>query len=195
MTATGCSTATLAALLNGTRPRVRRSTAQRIMAVRLADALCSGASVPAIGSVRRLRALVAAGHPVHKIVAATGLEQTTVSYLLTGAVTTIRVRTHQRVEVAFERLALVPGHSARSLARAARNQWSPPLAWDDPDDPSELPQHGDQSVRREAIVEDTAELARQGLSREAVTHRLGVSWAVVQQSHTRCGIPVPTFAA
>ncbi len=193
--ATGCSTSTLSALLHGTRPTIRRTTAQRLLTVRLAEVICPGRSVPALGSIRRVRALVAAGHGVEQIAAECGIEQTTVSYLLGGRLDTIRATTHQAVDEAFERLALVVGNSARSRRRAAAARWAPPLAWDDPDDPDEQPQYGKRTPRPAAIVEDTAELVGQGWSREAIAQRLGLTWDAVCVYHSRLGVPVPEFAS
>jgi hypothetical protein len=50
-------------------------------------------------------------------------------------------------------------------------------------------------LRRAAIVEDTAELARQQLTRDEISERLGIRWNTVQQAHSRCGVPVPAVAS
>lgn len=49
--------------------------------------------------------------------------------------------------------------------------------------------------RSVAIVENTAELAAQGLSREVIAGRLGVSWNYVQIAHSREGVQIPAVAA
>jgi hypothetical protein len=50
-------------------------------------------------------------------------------------------------------------------------------------------------LRRAAIVEDTAELARQQLTRDEISERLGIRWKTVQQAHIRCGVRVPAVAS
>lgn len=50
---------------------------------------------------------------------------------------------------------------------------------------------GPQTVR---IVEDTAELARQGCTREQIIQRLGLGkWNTVTAAHLRMGVPLPSL--
>ncbi|MFD5564471.1 hypothetical protein [Kitasatospora griseola] len=54
----------------------------------------------------------------------------------------------------------------------------------------------DERTRRSlAIVEDTAELARQGLNRDEIASRIGVSWSYLQTAHSREGVRIPEVAA
>ncbi|MFI6443789.1 hypothetical protein [Kitasatospora sp. NPDC050543] len=120
---TSCSSSSISAYLNGTRTIVRRTTACRILSVRLAQVICPNRSVSALGSVRRLRALVAAGHQIQEISQACGIDQTTVSYLVNQHIETARAATHQAIDAAFERLSMVPGTDTRSIARGRQNGW------------------------------------------------------------------------
>lgn len=192
---TGCSSSSISAYLNGTRTVVRRTTACRILNVRLAQVICPNRSVSALGSVRRLRALVAAGHQIQEISQACGIDQTTVSYLVNQHIETVRAATHQAIDAAFERLSMVPGTDARSIIRGRQNGWPPPLAWDNPDDPDEQPTFGTVASRPEAIVEDVAELASQRLPREVIAARLGASWSYIGSIHSRLGKPLPQVSA
>jgi hypothetical protein len=54
--------------------------------------------------------------------------------------------------------------------------------------------HGRLS-RVAAIVEDTAELAAQGVPRAVIAARLGIAWNSVQIAHSRAGVAVPGCAA
>lgn len=192
---TGCSSSTICALLDAKRDEIRRTTAQKILAVRLADVICLKRPVPALGATRRVRALIAAGHRVIDIRDASGVDQTTVSYLIGGKVTGIRAETHLRIDKAFDHLAMTPGTSTASINRGRRHGWALPLAWDNPDDPDETPDSGDTGSRIEAIIEDTAELARYGHGRAAIAQRLGLTWDAVSRAHQRGGVHIPELAA
>jgi DNA-directed RNA polymerase specialized sigma24 family protein len=44
-----------------------------------------------------------------------------------------------------------------------------------------------------AVVEDTAELVLEGLSREGIAARLGIKWDAVRQAYRRAGVPLPVM--
>lgn len=139
--ATGCSSATIAALLRG-QEVMRRSVAQRILAVRPAPSL--SLPVDATGSIRRVRALYAAGHLQRVIAVEAGLHQCTVSDLLAGRLTVVRAGTAAAVRSAFEALEMRPAPdglgAVRARNRGVREGWAVPLAWgEDIDDPRAKP--------------------------------------------------------
>lgn len=202
----------------GGRPRTERIRPERerqILAVQFTTAPASAKSnVPALGSIRRLRALRANGWSTRSLAAHSGLESHTIGTVLSGRQALVQATTAQTVVELYEflhdqdpRRGSVSAWVADRTARAAEAaDWAPSRAWAgrDLDDPMAEPSRargcGGYAVapmgsRQRALVEDTAELVRQGLPRDVISARLGVTWSAVQQAHSRCGVPMPELAA
>ena len=109
--------------------------------------------VPSLGTARRLRSLVAAGHSWKQLSAELGLSLTWTRRLALDEDGTIRRTTAERVEALFTRLALVPGDSPHAFTVARKNGWAPPLAWDDIDDPEAEPCLGEE---KDDLVDEVA---------------------------------------
>lgn len=129
-------------LRRGPSERLRRETADRILAVRLE--LGPGARVDAVGSVRRVRALVALGWSQSKIAQRLGIRPTNL-HLARGCPSTTYA-TALAVRALYDELSMqLPPeltHRDRIAANRARNYsrargWLPPLALDEDrlDDP------------------------------------------------------------
>ncbi|MEV4970617.1 hypothetical protein [Streptomyces scopuliridis] len=131
---TGCSSSTLVAILHGQRPKISRRVASQILAVNAQDAIPPRQRIPGIGSVRRCRGLIAAGHRVLDITESSPLDNSTVRYLINSAPERVTLPTAAGVLAACAQLAKRSGTSRRSLNRAAREGWAPLAAWDDIDD-------------------------------------------------------------
>lgn len=133
---------TLATIAFGNRKRISRALSEQILAIEPGHAPACNRSVPALGAVRRMRALVALGHPVRTIAAAAGIEHSSASHLVNGRPETIHYELSQRVDKAYGALCSTPGNLTRSLRRAEREGWAPPAAWDDErlDDPTAHPE-------------------------------------------------------
>lgn len=160
----GCSTATLSALLRGQRT-MRRVVARRVLAVRFAPSAAH--MVDAVGSVRRVRALYAAGHMQKAIARDSGLNRSTVADLLGGRLETVSVATARAVREAFERLEMRGAPegvgAVRARNRGAREGWAWPLAWgEDMDDPHARPLVDAPTERtpRPLVVAEDAEFVR-----------------------------------
>jgi hypothetical protein len=138
--ATGCSSSTLHAILTGRIAECRRATANKILAVRAGDAIPHGRMVPAVGSIRRLHALLAAGHRCLDISAASGVEHSMISDLVNERLTVVKRHVAERIDCGYRKLVNCTGTSARSKNRALRGGWAPPGAWDDIDDPNACPE-------------------------------------------------------
>lgn len=125
------------------QPTILRATAERINGFDI-TARDPRPHVPSIGAVRRLRALVAAGHSIDSITQASGLGRSTVRMLLHRARPTIYVATADGAQRAYEALADLPGDSPRSRRAAAKYGWQPPTSWtnDDLDAPEPEPCEG-----------------------------------------------------
>jgi len=188
--------------------RITRNTERIILAVpipkRTTKHVISHATTDATATWRRLQALAHAGWPATVLAQRIGCTSQNVTLLLrqTGG-GKVQLRTEKQIEALYLELWQqrpedhgVPGWIAdRSRRYAASRNWHPAAAWDDIADPNEQPKYGGKVRRPTAIVEDTAELARLGLSRGVIAERLGVTWDYVTTAHAREGVPVPELAA
>ncbi|MDH6141116.1 transcriptional regulator with XRE-family HTH domain [Kitasatospora sp. GP30] len=195
--------------------RIRPETERKLLAVEFTNAPASPQSMtPALGSMRRLRALRANGWSAQVLTEQLGVPRQTVGIIAQARQKFVMARTAQDIAELYEFLhdqdplnaglgLVVVERTARAAEHAG---WAPPRAWAgrDIDDPAAEPGRargrGGYAVapmgsRRQALVEDTAELARQGLPREVIAARLGVTWDAVQHAHSRCGVPMPELAA
>lgn len=178
--------------------RVRRRTARAILAVTCdLDALGATVHVPAVGTVRRLQALVAIGWSKSKLAAMldklpTNLGKTMHSEQVAAgtarAVRDLYDRLWDRPPPAFTWSERQSAARARNLAR--RNGWVPPLAWDDEalDDPEAVPQLGEPEKRQGGRLVDLAEvdhLAAFGCSPEEIAARLGVGVGAIAKARHR----------
>lgn len=119
-------------------PTVLRSTAEKLLAVTPHRRPQAG-FVRALGASRRLQALYALGHGHQFLVIDTGVSSSCIIDLITGRNTSIDVAIDTRIRETFERHSMTVGSNTRTLARARREGWPPPLAWDDIDDPAAIP--------------------------------------------------------
>lgn len=151
--------------------------------------------VPAVGAIRRVRALMALGWPRHEIARRLGWKHAdTVDGLMRHDV--IRRSTHQAVCRIYDELCMTPGPAAITKGRALAAGYRPPLAWDDIDHDPEPPAvdpgaDSDQvdpvavalavageppetlrDVDRRAAV---AELVRRGESTTQIADKLGIT--------------------
>lgn len=171
-------------IISGRTKRVRRHTAEQIMALTPGTAIAGNRSVPALGSIRRLRALMALAHRLKSIAEACAMDHSTASHLINGHTESIRYELAQRIKAGYDKLSTTRGTSARNINRAVRERWAPPAAWDDDtiDDPNGQPDFGDgvlncrerAKLRREEIIH----LAWHGHEPEQIVDRLGGELAI-----------------
>jgi hypothetical protein len=187
---------------------ITRATEEAVLAVRLPETsgseVVSRAKTDATGTWRRVQALAAAGWPATAVANRLGFTSTNITYLLRQCGTgKVNLRTADQIRRVYLELwnqrpedhGVTPPVALRTRRYAARQGWHPAAVWDDIDDPADQPQYGDTSVRDLALIEDATELAAQGLSREAIAGRLGVTWPYIAKAHSRRGVPVPQIAA
>jgi DNA-binding CsgD family transcriptional regulator/DNA-binding Xre family transcriptional regulator len=212
----GVSRAALVSLLYGTQrtsgppvpaTRIRPETAERLLAVQIStDNLAGGVCVDAIGTRRRLQALVAIGWSRAELGRRIGVTpQNFTSLLATGQVT---VRTAAAVRALYDALSMQPrsadDHPTRININRARHSaaaagWVPPLAWDDEDidDPAARPAQASRGPRREGAHALTAaereelvrSLHRQQCSDRQIADRTGMSGRTVLRIRGRLGLP------
>jgi hypothetical protein len=186
--------------------RINRATETSILAVPIphgTPSVISCANTDATATWRRLQALARAGWPATVLAERLGCTPQNVGLLLRQTGTgKVHLHTEQQIRDLYINLWHqrpeahgVPGWIAdRSRRYAASRGWHPAGAWDNIGDPNEQPQYGRRATRVDAVVEDTAELARQGLNREAIAERLGISWNAVCAAHARADLSVPEIA-
>lgn len=138
---TGLSDTAIGAIVEGRRTHVQQSTAAKAAALTLAHVYRqAGGTVPAVGTTRRVQALMAIGWRKPDLAAA-GIPS---AQLVTRARSHVTAATWRQVREVYDRLSMTPGPSAPARARATRRGYPPPLAWDDNaiDDPRATPQFG-----------------------------------------------------
>lgn len=115
--------------------------AWRVYAKRRREGRLPAALVPALGTVRRLRALMALGWPSPQLAGRTGMATEQVLRLVAGGRERVRRGTAAAVARLYDELSMRPGPSTRTRLRATARGWMPPLAWDEDslDDPAAVP--------------------------------------------------------
>jgi hypothetical protein len=100
-----------------------------------------GKRVAAVGTTRRLQALVAIGYSQARICERLQILPSNASLLFCGGQARVCAATARKVAALFAELRLVAGPDPRARRRAARRGWQPPSAWDTEriDDPASRP--------------------------------------------------------
>ncbi|MFC9941229.1 hypothetical protein [Nocardiopsis alba] len=127
--AAGVGEHTMRKIRNHQLRKVRAQDADKILGVRLSQ---RAGFVPASGTVRRLRALAVEGHGLIPISAASGVSQSALGYLRSGARTWAQVPVADAVAGVYERLLAEGPSSPRARivrADAIAAGWEPPAAW------------------------------------------------------------------
>lgn len=121
---------TIIAVHRGARDTIWRTTETRILAAHPQPS--PEALVSALGSTRRLRALMTDGHRMTEV-AAYGLSVDTLAQIVGGKATTVRLWVAQTVARAYTELAPQPGTYERNRRRGIAARWPGSNAWH-PDD-------------------------------------------------------------
>lgn len=95
--------------------------------------------LPAIGTQRRIRALMRLGWTAADLAEHLGCVPEHVRNIIRNRAS-VRPETAAQIDAVFRKLCMTPGPSSITMQRAERKGWAPPLAWDDIDDPNETPQ-------------------------------------------------------
>lgn len=107
-------------------------------------------TVPAVGTQRRIRALMALGWTSADLARSCGWKTSQAVTELLTARKWVHVGTAETVARVYDELCMTPGPSVVGRRRAAAKGWPTPLAWDEGaiDDPKARP-HGNTRGRRE----------------------------------------------
>lgn len=128
--------------------------------------------VPAIGSVRRLRALMATGWSGEYLADRLGLRRgnlpTNTKY------DTVRIATHDKVKALYDELVVRDGPSPRTRSRAEKAGWATPDQWlgRDMDDPAVHPASAEEV---DARVDDVA-VERAVTALQQQRERVDLTW-------------------
>lgn len=146
--------------------------------------------VDAIGTTRRLQALVAIGYNQEQLCEIVGTDRSSLSLLIRGKIPRIQIKTAQMVTEAYDRISMTPGTSHAARARAHRKGWVPPLAWDDDeiDDPTARPDIGKH--HRVTYTERYRELRELGYNDLEIAKKFGVQARGLKRQLDRYGLPV-----
>ncbi|MFE4420377.1 hypothetical protein [Streptomyces sp. NPDC056817] len=141
--ATGTGVSNLQDIAAGRRTTTTRDTITKILAVQPQPASDPQKYVDATGTSRRLQALRALGYSLTALEALTGCGRHHLSLMTLGKRTTLRHHVASRITSVYDTLAQKPAPEGLAAnvtrAYAASQQWAPPAAWDDIDDPTARP--------------------------------------------------------
>lgn len=186
----GVNVTTVRDHIAGIFPSLRRTTADKILAVNPGQKPAEGWVSP-LGAVRRCRALYTLGHGPRAIAAAhPDLQLRTVEYVIGGRRQFITVALHNAIRDAYRTLSQVSGTSSQAKQRAAKEGWAGPLDWDNIDDPREQPDTDDAAavIRRHKAVVDpqrVATLTAIGRTNEQIAAELGCHERTVSRVRRR----------
>ena len=172
--------------------RIGQAHADRILALPVPRTLHEGvqdlAPVPAIGTVRRLQALVAAGHPVTAIAHCLAISTDWAAQILDGRLECVPAGTARAAATLFSGLQMTAGASDEAKEYAKARRWAPPLAWDEDllDDAKARPDRGPS--RRLGFVEAYEELRMLGFTDLRIADRMGVQPASLLRQMIRYGL-------
>ncbi len=179
--------------------RIGWAHAQRILALTVPRTLHAGvedsAPVAAVGSVRRLRALMAAGHPASAIAHCLEVPVERVEEILSGRLESVSAGMARAAATLFSRLEMTPGASKAAKDYAQACHWAPPLAWDEAqlDEEAARPDRGPR--RRPGFLEAYEELRMLGFTDLRIADRMGVQPGSLVRQMLRYGLsPSPELA-
>ena len=159
--------------------KILDTTERRILAVKFAPA-----RVRPLGTMRRLQALAALGHPWADVSSECGVSVPTIVRIANGHQKWVSVDTVQTVADAFDRLSMRTGRSSVTRGRAAARGWAPPLAWDEGalDDPQAAPAgHAARQKRASLDLDEWQTLVQAGEDPARAADRCGVTLSAVER--------------
>jgi len=186
--AAGVSSTTVSKMLREPRPRCQRRVAARLLDLTPASIRNRAdpeGLVPALGSKRRIQALLAIGWRHQDI---TDQMRSGTSYhsqlVLHRPGDHVTQRTAEAVQRAYRALAGRPGPSRSTQRRALAAGYVSPAAWDDIDDPLERPQGigvaPRTNPRQRVHLDDLELLIDEGFTAANIAARLGCSMSAVE---------------
>lgn len=184
----GMSAGSLSALVTGKQKRIRRTRLEQILALQPKPA--PKTSIGSLGSVRRVQALLAAGHRAADIATAASLDICSIVDVA-GGKPSVRFETAEKIANAYRELSGTVGTNTRGINRGRRMGWPTPQEWaGDIDDPSVDPStwaRTDDGRRATADLAEDAEfiIRTTGVGIELAAERLGVPRNTLEKARER----------
>lgn len=141
--------------------------AYRVYRKRLREGRQPAANIRAVGTARRLQALMAIGWARAELARRLDLSDKRVSDLTFNTDGNVHWRTAAKVRALYKALSDTPGPEKRAIYAAVEHGFAPPAAWDNIDDPNETPH-----VRDPRHDADGRVLVRRVLAGNAAIHIL-----------------------
>jgi hypothetical protein len=192
--AAGCSGTHVRDIERASFATVQHRIALRLLEVRFETVIARRCRpndrVPAVGAIRRVRALLALGHTHAVITAAGGPGWSSVNVTADADRGWTYLRVHEAACAAYRALSAVPGTSARTRTRAAAAGYLPPLCWDDEDldEPAATP-HTSPVEDGPLDLDEFMWLVRGGEDLARAAARCGAAVATVERAARRA-VPV-----
>lgn len=192
--AAGLNSATVSEALSARYATVHRNTATAILKVELdRTPPIPRLIVDAIGTRRRLQALMVLGYTMADVARRVGVGVSSLQQTADGRWDAIRSTTAQKVARVYRQLSTAPAPrtlwSEKSRNEAMAQGWHGPMAWADIDDPQCVPDPDEPTAPGHVHAEDVAELVARGLDDQQIGQRLGVSPRTVLRARTAHNIP------
>lgn len=179
----GVAQTTVSYLVRGKVSSTQLANARRLLAVE-PHTFDDAAWQPAYRTVRRVRALYAAGHGPETIADLAKVDVSSIPALAAARWVRVRPRVAHGIRTAYDTLAGVAGTSAKARYRARKSGWPDPTWWEDMgglDDP-DAPDHVDATDKpltapqlAAARAADIQHLARFGIPTHEIAARVGVT--------------------
>lgn len=150
-----------------------------------------------IGLVRRLRALARLGWTAQRLGEELGVSHELIKSVLRGGYRwTVGHDIEKRIRDGYERLCMTlppmrgrndDSAATRQRQKAIANGWPPPLAWDDIDNPDEVPATDTERTtwKRDELVNEFYLLVRTGSTHKAAAERLHVTPKAIEKAIAR----------
>lgn len=138
--------------------------------------------VSSLGVVRRRQALAAIGYGLPQLVPHLGVPARALgNYLRRPHVSRA---TFGKWSAVYDRLCMTPGPGWMAANYARRMGWAPPLAWDDIDDPTAVPDLGEET---QSVIDlaEVVHLERGGCHITEIARRMGVSVKGIEKARSQ----------
>jgi hypothetical protein len=193
-TTSGIAQSNLYRIANGSRTEIQRTTRDAILAAQPGPKPVETLQIDALGSRRRLQALMFVGHSVRLLARECRVSKDRAHDIALGLQPTVRADVAERIADAYVRLAFrapaLNKFTNRTRNLAAKRGWHGPLAWDDIDNPDCEPETEDGAEpprRRSATVDPhaVARLTALGRTNEQIAVELGCHERTVSRARKR----------
>ena len=188
---TGIPQLTIWQIARGNRKKILASTADKILSVPLPNAAWNvahpKATIPMIGTQRRLRALMAAGFTAEMIAPRIGVHKRAVVKLTANEHQPyVWARTARAVADLFEEWRLITGPSNITRSRSASKGWDLPSAWDvdEIDNPNAKPSRSHAS-----FPEQIADYRSIGYTDDEIAEAIGMTMKQLKSRLTYYKLP------